>query len=132
MSLAPTTSPIPPMRPELALEDGFWLALGGSGSPGLAEAASAQAMVMFCWLLVLTSLGLWVRRRAAAGDVRLFGRWQQYDVRRDTQEAAPCQWQVGAARMASGQQKWHCDVCGRDGFSSTKGPPEGCSWPGRR
>ncbi len=130
MSLAPTTSPIPPVRPEFILQDSLWLAFRNGGTTELAEAASAQALVLFCWLLVLTSLGIWVRRRAAAGDVRLFGRWRHYDVKLDPDREKPCRWQVGSARMASGQQKWHCEICGRDGFSSTKEPPQGCNWRG--
>ncbi len=130
MSFAPTTSLIPRSRPELDPQDRVWLALQSGGSPELSQTASAQALVLFCWLLVLTFLTIWVRRRAAAGDLRLFGNWRFYDTQADPEKEHPCSWQVGSARMASGQQKWHCDVCGRDGFSNTKGPPIGCNLQG--
>ena len=130
MSFAPTTSLIPPSRPELDIPDRGWLAFQSGGSLELSQTASAQVLVLFCWLLFLTSLTIWVRRRAAAGDLRLFGRWRFYEIQPEPQTDRFCSWQVGSARMASGQQKWHCNVCGRDGFSNTKSPPTGCNWQG--
>ncbi|MEX0285618.1 MAG: hypothetical protein AB3N23_13500 [Paracoccaceae bacterium] len=97
-------------------------------SPALAEAASAQALVLLCWILVLTSLTIWVRRRVAFADSGLVGTWKRYPVEPPTVSERPCRWQVGSARMASGLQKWHCESCGLDGFSATKGPPDGCNW----
>lgn len=130
MTLAPLTSPHPPIRPDPTFWDRLNVVVNGHLSADLAEAASAQALVLFFWLLVLMSLSIWVRRRAAAGDLRMFGSWRRYRVTPDDVQNRPCRWQVGAARMASGAQKWSCDVCGRDGFSSTREPPEGCNWIG--
>lgn len=112
------------------LQTSLWMMFHNSSSVELSEAASAQALVLFCWMLVLTSLAIWLRRRARAGNIDLFGSWRLYSVRPEPEGDKPCNWQVGSARMPSGQQKWNCSTCGRDGFSSTKGPPTGCNWTG--
>ena len=100
MSFAPTTSLIPPSRPELDIPDRGWLAFQSGGSLELSQTASAQVLVLFCWLLFLTSLTIWVRRRVAAGDLRLFGRWRFYEIQPEPQTDRFCSWQVGSARMA--------------------------------
>lgn len=130
MSLAPVTSPRPPVRPDLSLLDRLHHDLAGTISPELAEAASAQALLLFFWFLVLTSLAIWARRRAAAGNLAMFGSWKRHRTSADFAADRPCQWKVGATRMASGAQKWTCELCGRDGFSTTREPPEGCNWTG--
>ncbi len=115
MTSAPTTSLHPYSRPignflqSLSdLPDRVIATLGQIPlRPGLMLMAVALLVTALCWRAARRGM-----QAQSAGNLTV---------------AKPCDWRVGSMRMASGAQKWHCRTCGRDGFSATKEPPEGCN-----
>lgn len=133
MSSAPNISLIPPARPDLPWWDRVWSGAWVDGSGDLPDAlalsASSVVIVLLAWLVVLTSVLIWVRYHRHKPDQARPGYWHL--IRRTPEEIAAdtaCNWQVAASRMTSGQQKWTCQTCGQDGFSTTREPPAICAW----
>lgn len=128
MSFAPLTSPRPPMRSEGAPVPDGWAFLNWATSGTLQDTLSAQALVLLTWILILTPLVWWLRRRAGPDGMTMPGRWRLYRPGAASAHSGACSWRRGSTRLASGMQKWQCDTCGRDGFSSTNDPPDGCNF----
>ncbi len=115
MTSAPVTSPHPIPRPPgefprtlLDLPDRAVAALAQSPFATLLMLAAALVVAVLLWRVARCGM------RARSGRNRAVEK--------------PCTWYVGSMRMASGAQKWHCQTCGRDGFSTSAAPPTGCNW----
>jgi hypothetical protein len=103
--------------------------IGPYGGRGLQQLTGPQGQ-MLVWSLALILATWWLRRRAHAAGTRLTGRLLKPRATHRAGRIAPCRWRVGSMRMASGVQKWRCETCGLDGFSSGTSPPSGCNWRG--
>jgi len=130
MSTAPVTSPRPPERPSGDVLWNYLTDLDWSVSEAVQNPLHSPNTLVLAGLLLLVPLFMRITSRAKPGAPTFRGRWRIYRLRPDPNRAPPCNWRVGSMRMASGMQKWHCETCGMDGFSSSATPPDGCKWMG--